>query len=425
MNLRTLLLGVLFAANLLAAEIDGPIASPEKDWPQWRGPRRDGISTETGLLKKWPADGPPVLWKAGDLGRGWSSPIIVGDALYITGDRAGEVNVFCLDLNGAVKWTAKNGAAWTTNYPGSRASCVYSEGVVYHMNAFGRVAAFDAKTGAELWKLDSVLRQFESKNINWGLSECLLIDGPRLIVSPGGPKAMLAAVDKKSGQTVWTSDPIPGDSAAYASPALYKMGERRVLIGATSHHGYGIDADTGKQLWTVPVRNNWGATCCAPVVQGNTVFYAAPDGAPGTAYTIDLTANPVATTVLWKTHVEPLTGAGILKDGVLYTNGCKKSRALHALDWKTGASKYELLISTPTNNHATCGLLWAEDRLYGLFENGIAALLRPTADKFEVDGQFKLADAPKSDAWAHPVLLNGRLYLRYHETLACYDVKEK
>jgi len=426
MNLKSLLLIAACLASLLSAgESDGPIASPEKDWPQWRGPRRDSISAETGLLKKWPADGPPVLWKAADLGRGWSSPVIVGDSIFITGDKAGEVHVFCLDLNGAVKWTAKNGSAWTSNYPGSRASCAYSEGVVYHMNAHGRVAAFDAKTGAEVWKIESVLRQFESKNINWGLSECLLIDGPRMIVSPGGPKALLAAVDKKTGQTIWTTEPIPGDNAAYASPALVRMGERRVVIGNTSHHGYGVDADTGKLLWQVPVRNNWGATCCAPVAQNNVVFYAAPDGAPGTAYKIDLSANPVTTEVVWKTLIEPLTGAGIVKDGVLYANGCKKSRALHAMDWKTGVSKYELLLSSPTNNHATCGLLWADDRLYGLFENGIVALLRPAADKFEIDGQFKFADAPKSDAWAHPVVLNGRLYLRYHDTLTCYDIKEK
>jgi outer membrane protein assembly factor BamB len=410
---------------VFSAEGDGPIASPEKGWPQWRGPRRDGISTESGLLKSWPPEGPKVLWKIDGLGKGWSSPIIVGDSMWITGDVQGETRIFCLDLDGKVKWTVSNGAAWTQNYHGSRATCTYSEGVIYHLSAQGRLVALDAATGKEIWNIASILRQFESKNINWGLSECLLVDGPRLIVTPGGPKALMVALDKKNGNVVWSSEPIPGDNAAYAPPMLYKMGARRIIAGNSSHNGFGIDADSGKLLWKVPVRNNWGATCCAPAYSQGSVFYAAPDGAPGTQYKINLDVDPVVTEVSWRTPVDPLTGAGIFRDGVLYTNGCKKSRALHAIDWKTGQSKYEITLSTPTNNHATCALLWADERLYGLFENGIMALLNPTAEKFEIAGQFKLVEAPKSDAWAHPVLLDGRLYVRYHDSLWCYDVRQK
>lgn len=413
---------VLLAPALQSGEPDGPIASPEKDWPQWRGPRRDGISTETGLLQSWPADGPPLLWKTGGLGRGWSSPIIAGDFMYITGDVAGEAQIFCLDLKGEVKWKVSNGAAWTENYPGSRASCAYSDGVVYHMNAHGRVAALDALSGKERWHADSILQQFGSKNITWGLSECLLLDGPRLLVTPGGPKTLMAALDKKTGQTLWTSEPIPGESSAYASPLLVRSGGRRIVLGSSSHHGFGIDADSGKLLWQVPVRNNWGATCCAPVFADAAVFYAAPDGSLGAQFALDFSADPIAK-VAWRTQVDPLTGGGIVRDGMLYTNGCKKSRALHCLDWKTGESRYELKLSTPTNSHATGALLWADGQLYSLFENGIVALLNPAADKFELAGQFQFVDARKSDAWAHPVVLIGKLYLRYHESLSCYDIK--
>ena len=411
--------GVIFES---ASAKDGPVASPEKDWPQWRGPRRDGISEETGLLKKWPKEGPPLVWKKGDLGRGWSSPIIIGEQIFISGDKDGEVLLHCLDLSGTPLWVARNGGAWTSNYAGSRASCAYSEGVVYHMNAHGRVAAYDAASGSELWSVANLLQEFEAKNINWGLSECLLVDGPRLIASPTGTKALLVALDKKSGRTLWSAEPIPGDTAAYVSPVLVQIGQKRVLLGNTSHHGYGVDADTGALLWKVPVRNNWGASCCAPVYHEGAVFYAAPDGAPGTLYRINLNASPVSTEVLWRTHVEPLTGGAIFKEGLLFTNGCKKSRALHALDWSTGESRFELQLSSPTNNHATGALLWAEDRLYALFENGIVALLRPAKDRFEIEGQFTLVDAPKSDAWAHPVILGGRLYLRYHEELWCFGV---
>jgi outer membrane protein assembly factor BamB len=416
-------MGFVFSAALHASEPDGPIASPEPGWPQFRGPRRDGISTETGLLKSWPEGGPKLLWKHEGLGRGWSSPIVVNDSLYITGDVQGEVQILCLDLQGREKWKAGNGGAWMSNYQGSRASCAYSDGVVYHMNGFGRIVALDASSGKVLWKNESILKQFESKNINWGISECLLVDGPRLIATPGGPQTLMVAFDKKSGEKVWMSEPVPGDTAAYAPPLLVRTGGRRVIVGASSHHGFGVDADSGKLLWTVPVRNNWGATCCEPVYADGKVFYAAPDGPLGAQYALDLAATPPTATQTWKTQVDTLIGSGIYKDGMLYTNGCKKSHALHCIDWKTGESRYEITLSNPTNNHATGALLWADEHLYGLFESGIVALLHPTADKFEIAGQFKLADAPKSDAWAHPVVVNGRLYLRYHDTLSCFDIK--
>ena len=413
---------VLFTTG--ATGSDGPVASPEKDWPQWRGPRRDGVSTETALLKCWPTEGPPLLWKIDGIGQGWSSPIVVGESIYITGDKDGEVHIHCLDLQGKTKWTAKNGGAWMQNYPGSRACCAFSEGFLYHLNAYGRLAAFEADSGKEVWNVPNILQEFESKNITWGLSECPLVDGPNLIISPSGPKAMLVALDKKTGKLRWCSESLPGDRASYASPIMAQIANRRVIIGLTSHHGYGVDADTGTLLWSVAVRNNWGATSCSPVYHDGAVFYAAPDGAPGTLYRVNPISPQGAPEPLWRSHVEPLNGGALYKDGILYTNGCKKTRALHAIDWKTGESRYELELSSPTNNHATGALLWADQQLYALFENGILALLRPTADHFEINGHVKLFDASKSDAWAHPVLLNGRLYLRYHDSLWCFDVKQ-
>lgn len=420
--------GFLIACTLLGSlslRAEGPVASREKGWPQWRGPRRDGISVETGLLKRWPEAGPSQMWRVDGVGRGWSSPIIVDGLIYVTGDKDGEVFVQCLEGDGRVRWSVSNGGAWTKNYAGSRSSCVYSEGLIYHMNAHGRVAAFDARTGVERWSLASVLDAFGAKNITWGMTDCLLVDGDRLFVAPVGTEGGVVALDKRDGRVLWRGEAMDGDRAAYSSLALVEMGSRKVLLGTTSHHGIGVDAESGKVLWKVPVRNNWGATCCAPVYEGGMVFYAAPDGAPGTAYRVRLEGTSATTEVVWRCDVDPLTGAGIVRNGVLYTNGCKKSLALHALDWRTGESRYEIQISSPTNQHATGALLWAEDRLYGMFENGVVALLRPTRERFEVDGRFQLTQVTGSDAWAHPVLLDGRLYLRYHDSLWCFDVRER
>ena len=185
------------------ATADGPIVSSEPAWPQWNGPRRDGISQEKGFLPSWPEAG-PAPWKIGGLGRGWSSPIIADNRLYVTGDVDDDLVLFAFDLNGKPLWQAKNGRSWTGSYPGARACCAYSEGKLYHMNAHGRVVCLEAGTGKEIWAAD-VLERFRGQNITWAMNECLLVDGSRVIVTPGGEKALMAALDKESGRTVWTT----------------------------------------------------------------------------------------------------------------------------------------------------------------------------------------------------------------------------
>jgi len=152
---------------------DGLIASPEPDWPQWRGPRRDGISPEKGLLAAWPDDGLRPLWKVDGLGTGWSSPIVVGRRLFLTGDVDDDLVIFAFDTDGKPVWQANNGKAWQGSFPGSRACCAFSEGRLYHLNAHGRIACLDAATGRELWA-DNILRRFDGKNITWAISEWLV-----------------------------------------------------------------------------------------------------------------------------------------------------------------------------------------------------------------------------------------------------------
>jgi len=175
----------LLAGPVFANLADGLIASEEQGWPQWRGPRRDGVSDEKGLLSTWPASGPKLLWKVEGLGTGWSSPIVIGERLYITGDVGNDLIVFAFDRGGTEQWRTKNGKAWKGPYPGARACCVFSEGRLYHLNAHGRLACLDAGSGKELWTVD-ILERFSARNITWALSECLLVDGARVIVTPGG-----------------------------------------------------------------------------------------------------------------------------------------------------------------------------------------------------------------------------------------------
>jgi outer membrane protein assembly factor BamB len=406
---------LLLPAICRGAETDGPIASPEPDWPQWQGPRRDSISSEKGLLPTWPAGGPKLAWKVGNLGRGWASPIIVGGRLYITGDVDDAMVLFAFDRDGKPLWTAKNGKAWKGSYPGARACCAYSEGRLYHMNAHGHAACFDAATGKEFWAVD-VLERFGGRNITWAISECLLVDGPRVIVTPCGDKALMAALDKNSGRTLWTTEPLAGDPVSYSSPLLFRHAGRRLLAGCSAAQGFGVDAESGKLLWKVPLKSPHAVNVLTPVYGAGSIFFTTPYFF-GACYRLQPGTDGPQPEKAWDTTLDTCTGTVLLVDGLLYGSGYKKHKSWLAIDWKTGELRHEFKGLTSS------AAVYADGRLYCLAEDGRAAMLRPTPKGFEVAGQFPLIAEKVNDAWAHPVLLDGRLYLRYHETLWCYDVR--
>lgn len=404
------------------------------DWPQWRGPRRDGVCDETALLQQWPEGGPKLLWSATNLGRGYSAPIIVGKNIFLTGDVDEELRIFALDLDGKLLWRATNGLFWKNPYPGARASCTFSDGRLYHLNAHGRVVCLDAKTGNEVWAVN-ILERFGGKNITWGLSENLLVDGGRVIVTPGGGKGVMAALDKKTGATVWAGEPLklgktsdPAhermdepfgevDSASYTSPVLLNAGSRRMIVNCSQRHVFGVDAGSGKMLWSRPLETRYDVIATTPVVVNDGVFVTAPDGEGGKLYRVKADGDSVSVETVWRTDLDACQGGAVFKDGRLHGAMYRKRREWVSLDAKTGELRAQLL------DFAKGSVLYADQRLYCFGEDGEMALVKPAAENLEIVGRFKLVPERKSDAWAHPVIANGRLYLRYHGTLFCYDVR--
>ncbi len=403
------------SAEAGSASGDGLITSPEPGWPQWRGPRRDGISNEEYLLPAWPKGGPKLLWRIDGLGAGWSSPIITRGRLFITGDVGDDLVVFAFDLAGKPIWRAKNGQAWKGPYPGARACCAYSEGWLYHMNAHGRVTCLDAATGNEVWAL-SVLEQFGGRNITWAVSECLLIDDDCVIVTPGGTKALMAALDKRTGRTLWTAKPLDADDTSHSSPILFRYAGRRMIANCSSAHGFGVDADTGELLWTVPLKNPHGVNVSTPVYDSGRVFFMTPYAEHGRQYRLRPDGVEISAEHVWTSPIDAVTGGAVLVDGTLFAAGYRECKWWLAIDWQSGRTEYELKDLT------TGSAIYADGRLYCLDERGVAALLKPSDGGLEVAGRFPLVADRVSDAWAHPVVLDGRLYLRYHESLWCYEV---
>jgi outer membrane protein assembly factor BamB len=286
------------------------------------------------------------------------------------------------------------------------------------MNAHGRIVCLDAASGQELWAVD-ILERFEAKNITWALSECLLVDGRNLIVTPGGKKALMAALDKLTGRTVWTTEPLGDDLASHSSPILFRYAGRRLITSCSSAHGFGVDADTGKLLWTVPLKNPHGVNVSTPVYGSGSVYYVTPYAEMGRAYRLVADGQAVTAEHIWMSPLDTVTGGAVLVDGILYSAGYRESKWWFGIDWQTGGTKCEL------KDFTTGSAIYADGRLYCLDESGSAGLLKPGPNGLEVIGRFTLVAEKVRDAWTHPVLHDGRLYLRYHDTLFCYDVRQR
>jgi outer membrane protein assembly factor BamB len=425
------LLALFALAPLPAPTAENPdaspriIASPEAGWPQFRGPRRDGISDERGLLPEWPEGGPKKLWSVENLGRGFSSPTIVGDSIYITGDVGEELHLFALDLEGRPLWQARNGASWRDPYPGARSTLTFSEGRLYSQNAHGRVACFDAATGREQWAVD-LLGSFDAKNITWGLSEGLLVDEEFVYATAGGAKALLVALDKKTGAVRWQSPPLQDsqgekaiERASYVSPVLVQIHGRRLLVGCSLQHLFIADARTGAIEWTHRFPTRHFVISMMPVFVGDSVFMTAPHGQGGRLFRLLPPATPggpARAEERWRTQLDTLQGCVVHIDGKLIGSFYSGRKGWAALDPANGEVLYTLDDTTKGAPIA------ADGRIYALCEDGWMLLLEAGPQAFTIKGRFRLAEAQR-DAWAHPVIHQGRLYLRYHDTLSCFDIR--
>ncbi len=431
---------LLLAGPLHAGDNSGPphtIPSPEPGWPQFRGPRRDEICDETGLLKSWPVGGPKLLWQTNGLGYGYSAPIITHGRIYLAGETNKELRIYCLDLGGRKIWDSPNGRAWDGPYPGARASCTYGDGRIYHLNGHGRIGCFDATTGKEFWATN-ILERFGGKVPTWGIGENLLVDGNTVIVTPGGTRALMAGLDKKTGATVWSTEPLrlglpPSaaherlrrsegeiDNCGYGSPILFSLGKRRLIVSCSQRHVFSVDADSGQLLWTRPFPTRYLVIAATPVLVGRHIFVTAPDTDDGgKLFRIEEQNGDISVQTVWTTPLDTCHGGVINIGDALYGSLYRQGRGLVCVDARTGAFRFHL------KEMEMGSLLWADERLYCLSQDGEMALLQPTADNFEVAGRFRLVAGRKTDAWTHPVILDRKLYLRYHDSLFCYDVRAK
>ena len=410
------------------------VRSKETGWPQFRGPARDGISAETGLLTTWPKEGPKLLWHVTDLGESYSSPIVTEHGIFVTGDAGDDLVISAYDLKGALLWRKKNGDAWKGSYPGGRASCTYSGGRLLHMNAHGRLVQLDPKTGEERWAVN-VLERFDGTNIKWGLSESVLVDGELVFVTPGGNEAFMASLNIDTGATVWKSDPLryrktyewggkelaaPEDAvdhAGYAPPILFEAGGRRIIARTSGHHAVCVDAENGNTLWTHPVFAAYGVIGTAPLLWKDNLIFSAPDEFGTTMFRIRAGKDSIQFDKVWEAPLDNCHGGLVVSGDRLYGSGYRRLKDWVCIDAASGRILYA------TDELPKGAVLLADGRLYALSENGLLSLLKPADDGFQIEGQLRIGEGKRKDVWAHPVISEGRLYVRDMGQMWCYDIK--
>ncbi len=402
-----------------------PFLLRASDWPQWRGPERNGISSETGLLQEWPKAGPKMLWEIKDLGSGYAAPAVQGERLYALGSEG-------LDDEFVQARSVQDGRRlWRThlgnvgqpdqqpNFPTARSTPTVDGDLLYALGSDGDLACLETATGGARWR-KNLQKDLGGTPGNWAYAESPLIDGDVLVCTPGGSNATVLALNKKTGDVIWKAAVPGGDAAAYTSAIVVEVGGIKQYVQMLGKGLVGVEAKTGKILWRYArTVSRYGATIPSPIARGPFV-YSAGSGSGGGLIKLDAKDGTVVPTqVYFSPKLPTAIGGAVLVGDYLYGTG---SQSLLCVEFLTGNVKWENRALGPAS------ICYADHRLYLHGENGEVALAEATPDGYREKGHFSPPEQPvrKNDlerAWAYPVVADGRVYVRDHQMLWCYDVR--
>lgn len=380
------------------------------DWPQWRGPNRDGISAETGLLASWPSGGPKVVWRINGLGVGYSSFSIVGGRMYTQGQRGKQEFVIALDVhNGNKIWETVTSRDFENDRgSGPRGTPTFDNGKLYAMTGEGTVVCLDAASGKIIWQIDSV-KKFGARIPQWGYSESPLIDGDRVIVMPGGRGASLVSLDKRTGEVQWkTGD----DHAGYSSAILADVGGTKQVVVLSSQSAFGVQESTGELLWRYGKIANNVANIATPIYHDGAVFLSS---AYDTGCAL-LKLNPKGMQeVYFNRDMMNHYSSSVLVDGVLYGYS---NALLTAMDFSSGKQLWR------SRSVGKGSVTFAEKHLYALGEDGMVGLIEASPAAYKEVSRFEYQKG-SLPSWSPLVISDGRMYLRDQDNLTTYDIKGK
>jgi outer membrane protein assembly factor BamB len=420
MKTRTLL---IFAAYLCALAL--PVGAA--DWPQWRGPNRDGISKETGLLRSWPQNGPPLVWTYEDAGVGYSGPAVVGDRLFTLGGDGETEYVYALDIQ-----AEKPKKVWSTEVAplfkqgrgdGPRGNPTVDGDLLYAIGGQGELICVETATGQRRWHCNLRSELGGQMMSGWGYSESPLVDGDKVVCTPGGSQGTLAALDKKTGKVLWRSKDFT-DAAGYSSLVVTNVGGIRQYVQMTGQSVAGVAVDDGRLLWRFE-RRSPTAAIPTPIVHDNLVYVSSGYGTGCTLLRLNTVGNGViqCEQVYANKNLVNHHGGVVLVGEYVY--GYSDGKGWVCQDLKSGKTVWE-----EKRKLGKGAVTYADGHLYCYSEDaGTLVLVEATPDGWKEDGRFKIprettVRKPQGKIWTHPVVANGRLYLRDQDLLFCYNIKE-
>jgi outer membrane protein assembly factor BamB len=398
------------------------------DWPHWRGPARTGISAETGLLRQWPAGGPRLIWRADNVGDGFSTPTVAAGRVFLVVNEglANEYVRAFSAADGKVLWSTRLGKVGNPDqqpsYPAARSTASVDGDTVYALSSDGDLAALDVATGAARWK-KQLRADFGGVPGTWAYAESPFVDGDRVVVTPGGKTAMVA-LNKRTGAPIWRASVPSNEPAAYSTMSILQVGTSKQYVTFLDKGIVAVDAATGAVLWRDGrTAEGSAANAPTPVVSGNIVYHATAQTG-GAAVRVSVNQGKVTAEQLYFDKRLPgMTGGTVLVNGTLYGSNMV---SMIAADFATGAIKWQDRSIGAASVIAADGLLF----LHG--ENGDVALVEATPAGYREKGRFTPPNQPsrrpgtpsaQSKTWPHPVLSDGRLYLRDLNTMWVYDAK--
>lgn len=379
---------------------------------KWRGPAGNGNFPEQNLMKEWPFGSPAILWSYAELGQGHSSPAFANGKIYLSSMIGTTGYITILTEDGKFVSKYPYGEEFADSYPGSRSTPAIAGDLLYIVSGLGKLSCLEANTGKTKWS-KNLFSDFDGENIKWGITETLVIDGDKIFCTPGGKVNNVIALNRFTGELIW-SCAGKSELSAYCTPLMVKYPNRDLLITMTANNVLGIDAKTGKLLWSYPQTNRWSVHANTPIFHDGSVYFFSGYGQGGVK--LKLNEDGSHGTKEWaNTSLDSRMGGAVLIDGFIYGSG-DNNRQWFCIDWKTGENKYT------ANDIGKGVVISADGMLFCYSEQGDLALVEATPEGFKVKGKTKVA-LGTDQHWAHPVINNGKLYLRHGNTLIAYKIK--
>ncbi len=378
---------------------------------QWRGDKRDGVYSETNLLKEWPEDGPELLWDYEGIGNGYGSPTVTSDKIFVSGELDSLSHLFAFDLEGNLLWESEYDSSWVKNFPGSRSAPTVVDNLVYVCSPMGEVVCFNAKDGSKVWSVN-MIKDYQGVNTRFGFSQSLLVEGDKVFFAPGNTDNNVVALNRLTGEEVWVSK-AKGEKPAFCSPIIIEYPTRNLLVTFSEFSLFALNTDNGEMIWVHDQDTMGDIHGNSPIFENGDLYYTT--GCGNGTVKLKLSEDGSEITEIWRNFdLDNIMGGIVIANNKIIGTGHRK-QLLKAVDKETG----EIIDSLKVGRGST---IFADGLLYMYNEKGPLNLIK-TEPNLEVISSFRIKKGTK-EHFAHPVIKNGNLYVRRGNALLVYNIKE-